>query len=150
MIKKPNMIERIIKGFSKKKNDLEDIKLLINYGMKNGLITEINKPKNEYMHKFRKLFRGSHINPLLCKIELLMGEIDLDKKNYISAYGIVLRAFYILISLKFNRTSGNQKDFCNEQKKIDKYLTLIGKYKDKMKNIERIKTDLNLKDNNKK
>ena len=54
------------------------------------------------------------------------------------------------MSLKFNRTSGNQKDFCNEQKKIDKYLTLIGKYKDKMKNIERIKTDLNLKDNNKK
>ena len=136
--------------------------------MKNGLITEINKPKNEYMHKFRKLFRGSHINlsptfrvkdflipyyfnnPLLRKIELLMGEIDLDKKNYISVYGIVLRAFYILISLKINRTNGNQKDFCNEQKKIDKYLTLIGKYKDKMKNIERIKTDLNLKDNNKK
>ena len=50
--------------------------------MKNGLITEINKPKNEYMHKFRKLFRGSHINPLLCKIELLMGEIDLDKKYF--------------------------------------------------------------------
>ena len=136
--------------------------------MKNGLITEINKPKNEYMHKFRKIFRGSHINlsttfrvkdflipyyfnnPLLRKIELLMGEIDLDKKNYISVYGIVLRAFYILISLKINRTNGNQKDFCNEQKKIDKYLTLIGKYKDKMKNIERIKTDLNLKDNNKK
>ncbi len=98
--------------------------------MKNGLITEINKPEN--VHKFRKLFRSSHINlsttfrvkdflipyyfnnPLLRKIELLMGEIELDKKNYISVYGIVLRAFYILISLKINRTNGNQKEFNNE------------------------------------
>ena len=48
--KKSNIIERICKGFSKKKNDLEDIKLLINYGVKNGLITEINKPENEYRH----------------------------------------------------------------------------------------------------
>ena len=166
-LKRPTLIEKIIKGFSKKKNDLEDIKLLINYGMKNGLITEINKPENEYKHKYRKIFRGSHINlsttfrvkdflipyyfnnPLLRKIELLMGEIELDKKNYISAYSHVLRAFYILISLKINRTSGNQKEFSNEQKIIDKYLTLIGKYKDEeMKNNERIKTDLNLKDNN--
>ena len=166
-IKRPTMIERIIKGFSKKKNDLEDIKLLINYGIKNGLITEINKPENEFKHKYRKIFRGSHINlsttfrvkdflipyyfnnPLLRKIELLMGEIELDKKNYISAYGHVLRAFYILISLKINRTSGNQKEFSKEQKIIDKYLTLIGKYKDEeMKNIERIKTDFNFKDNN--
>ena len=165
--KKSNIIERICKGFSKKKNDLEDIKLLINYGVKKGLITEINKPENEYRHKFRKLFRGSHINlsttfrvkdflipyyfnnPLLRKVELLMGEIELDKKNYISAYDHILRAFYILISLKINRTIGNQKEFSNEQKIIDKYLTLIEKYKDEeIKNKERQKSEANFKDIN--
>ena len=146
--KKGNIIERITQGFHKKKNDLEDIKLLIQYGVKNGLISDKSMPENENKNKYRKIFRGSHINlsttfrvkdflipyyfnnPLLRKIELLMGEIELDKKKYNSAYNHVLRAFYILISLKINRTSGNQREFNNEQKIIDKYLTLIEKYKD--------------------
>ena len=163
--KKSNVIEQICKGFSKKKNDLDDIKLLINYGVRNGLITEINKQENETKHKYRKIFRGSHINlsttfrvkdflipyyfnnPLLRKVELLMGEIELDKNNYNSAYEHILRAFYILISLKINRTSGNQKEFSNEQKIIDKYLTLIEKYKDEEeKNNEREKDEI--RDNN--
>ena len=146
--KNESIIEKISQGFSKKKNDLDDIKLLISYGIKNGLITNKNKQENEYKNKYRKLFRGSHINlstifrvkdflipyyfnnPLLSKIELLMGEIELDKKNYKSAYNHVLRAFYILILLKINKTSGNQKEFNNELRIIDKYLTLIEKYKD--------------------
>ena len=162
------MIEKITQGFSKKKIDLEDIILLANYGVKNGMITEINKIENDYKHRFRKLFRGSHINlstafrvkdflipyyfnnPLIRKIELLMGEIELDKKNYISAYDHVLKAFYILISLKINRTSGNQKEFNNEQKIIDKYLTLIEKYKDEeIKNAEKEKSDQNILESNK-
>ena len=152
----PNIIEKIIEGFSKKKNNVEDVKLLINYGVQNGIISEKNKPENEYRYKFRKVFRGSHINlsttfrvkdflipyyfnnPLLRKIELLMGEIELDKKNYNSAYNHILRTFFILISLKINRTCGDQKEFTNEQKIIDKYLTLIEKYKDEeIKNNER-------------
>lgn len=146
--KNESIIEKISQGFSKKNSDLDDIKLLISYGVKNGLITNENKPENEYKNKYRKVFRGSHINlssifkvkdflipyyfnnPLLSKIELLMGEIELDKKNYNSAYNHVLRAFYILILLKINKTSGNQKEFNNEQRIIDKYLTLIEKYKD--------------------
>ena len=161
-----NIIEKICEGFTKKQNNLEDIKLLISYGVKNGLITEVNKPENEYRQKFRKFFRGSHINlsttfrmkdfiiphyfnnPLLRKIELLMGEIEIDKKNYISAYAHILRAFYILISLKINRTSGNQKEFNNEQKIIDKYLTLIEKYRDEeIKRNKLLKSDYNFFEN---
>ena len=163
----PNIIEKICEGFKKKKNDLEDIKLLISYGVRNGLITEKAKPEYEYRQKFRKVFRGSHINlsttfrmkdfvipyyfnnPLLRKIELLMGEIEIDRKNYISAYAHILRAFYILISLKINKTSGNQKEFSDEQKIIDKYLTLIEKYRDEeIKMIEQQKSDQNFFENN--
>ena len=157
----PNIIEQIIEGFNKKKNNLEDIKLLINYGVQNGFISEKNKPEKKYKYKYRKIFRGSHINlsttfrvkdflipyyfnnPLLRKIELLMGEIELDKKNYNSAYNHILRTFFILISLKINRTCGDQKEFANEQKIIDKYLTLIEKYKD-----EEIKNNEKLMENN--
>ena len=163
---KPNIVEKIIEGFTKKKNDLEDIKLLINYGVNNGLITEKNKLDNENK-KYRKIFRGSHINlstafrvkdflipyyfnnPLLRKIELLLGEIELDRKNYNSAYNHILRTFFILISLKINKTSGNQKEFNDEQKIIDKYLTLIEKYKDEeIKKNERLKSEQNLIENN--
>jgi len=164
----PNIIEQICEGFTKKQNDLEDIKLLISYGVKNGLITEKAKPEYEYKQKFRKLFRGSHINlsttfrmkdfiipyyfnnPLLRKIELLMGEIEIDRKNYISAYAHVLRAFYILISLKINKTIGQQKEFNDEQKIIDKYLTLIEKYRDEeIKMMEQQKSeDQNFFENN--
>ena len=163
--RKSTTIQKISKGLSKNNNNLEDIKLLINYGVKNGLITEKNKKENEHRNKYRKFFRGSHINlsttfrvkdfiipyyfnnPLIRKIELLMGEIELDKKNYISAYYHVLRAFYILISLKINRTCGNQTEFINEQKVIDKYLTLIEKYKEEeIKNNEKQKSEFNMRE----
>ena len=161
-----NIIEKIIKGFNKKTNDLEDIKLLINYGIKAGIINEKSK-ETEYRSKFRKVFRGSHINlsttfrvkdflipyyynnPLLRKIELLMGEIELDRRNYNSSFDHILKAFYILISLKINRTSGNQKEYNNELKIIDKYLTLIEKYKDEeIKIKERIDLEQNTIDFN--
>jgi hypothetical protein len=163
---KPNIVEKIIEGFTKKKNDLEDIKLLINYGIKAGIINEKSK-ETEYRSKFRKIFRGSHINlsttfrvkdflipyyfnnPLFRKIELLMGEIELDRRNYNSSFDHILKAFYILISLKINRTSGNQKEFNNELKIIDKYLTLIEKYKDEeIKIKERIDLEQNTIDFN--
>ena len=165
---KNTVIEKITQAFSKKKINLDDITLLINYGVKSGIINDKNKNENDYKHKFRKLFRGSHINlsttfrvkdflipyyfnnPLIRKIELLMGEIELDNKNYISAYDHILKAFYILISLKINRTSGNQKEFNNEQKIIDKYLTLIEKYQDEeFKNREREKSEPNIMESNK-
>ena len=165
---KNTVIEKITQAFSKKKINLDDITLLINYGVKSGIINDKNKNENDYKHKFRKLFRGSHINlsttfrvkdflipyyfnnPLIRKIELLMGEIELDNKNYISAYDHILKAFYILISLKINRTSGNQKEFNNEQKIIDKYLTLIEKYQDEeLKNREREKSEPNIMESNK-
>ena len=44
--------------------------------------------------------------------------------------GELLEKWMLLISLKINKTSGNQKEFGDEQKIIDKYLTLIEKYRD--------------------
>ena len=124
--------------FSKDKINLDDIKLLINYGYKNGLIKEINSGNVNITNisskslLYKKLPIPKYLkNPLLRKIELLIGEIELDRKNYKSAYEHILQVFYILIVLKLNKKAEDCIKLNNEQKIIGKYLSLIEKIKEK-------------------
>ena len=69
-------------------------------------------------------------NPLLRKIELFIGEIELYKKNYKLAYEQVLKVFYILILLKLNKSGENLMSLNSEENIIMNYLTLIEKLKE--------------------
>ena len=130
--------DKVRETFLKDKINLEDIKLLINYGYKNGLIKKTNNgnvnPTNISTKSllYKKLPIPKYLkNPLLRKIELLMGEIELDKKNYKLAYEHVLQAFYILIVLKLNKKTEESIKFNKELKIIGKYLSLIEKLREK-------------------
>jgi len=144
---KLNEIEKLNQTFTKSKIELNDISLLMNYGFENGLINENNNNKtirknsvagtnisNKY-RLYKKLSIPKYYkNPLLFKLELLHGEIEIDKKNYSSAYDHILKAFYILILLKYNNTNKEENlSFTNEQQTIEKYLTLIERLKEKEK-----------------
>ena len=150
--------ERIKATFSKDKINLEDILLLINYGVKSGIMNENNSgtfkqtiimsPTNlsqkcrlQYL-SIPKYFN----NPLLRKVELLIGEIELDRKNYYSAYDHILKAFYILILLKLNKKGSEYIMFNYEQKIIKKYLALIDKIKEKENNNNLHKSEINILD----
>ena len=145
---KLNEIEKINQTFSKDKINLEDVLLLINYSFESGLIKDRNSVKfnskfqisptnNSNSSKFKLNKKISvpkyYKNPILFKLELLMSEIELDKKNYTLAYDHIIKALYILIILKIN--SNNDPDISmkvnKEQKMIDKYLALIKKLKNK-------------------
>ena len=143
-------IDTIKEAYSKDKINLEDIKLLIDYGIKAGLMTENNSgqfnnimrisPTNispKYKFKYLSIPKYFH-NPFLRKIELLMGEVELDRKIYNSAYDHFLKAFYILIALKLNKRGNELIIFNSEQKTIQKYIELISKYKDKEINQDKI------------
>ena len=136
-------INTIKEAYLKDKISLEDIKLLINYGIKAGLMTENNSGQfNNIIHisptdispkyRFKYLSIPKYFNnPLLRKIELLMSEIELDRKNYNSSYDHVLKTFYILLSLKLNKKGNELIMFNSEQKIIQKYMELISTLKDK-------------------
>ena len=65
-------------------------------------------------------------NPLLRKIEFLISLIELDKKNYESAYEHVLKVLYILFLLKLTSNNNFHFDFFNKQKiEINEYFQLI-------------------------
>ena len=125
--------EKIKETYSKNKIKLEDIELLINYGLKYGLIKNKNSSSfNQINILSKKLSIPNYFNnPLLRKLELLIGEIELDKKNYKSAYEHILKAFYIIILLKLCKKSEEYTSLYREQKIIEKYLTLIEKLKEK-------------------
>ena len=91
-----------------------------------------------------KGFRGSHIdfhtsikmkdffipekfkNPLLRKIELLMGIIELDKKNFEAAYQHIINALYIVFLLKLSGNTNYNKNFYDTQKiELNEYFQLI-------------------------
>ena len=150
-------VNTIKEAYSKDKISLEDIKLLINYGIKAGIMTENNSGQfNNIIHisptnispkyKFKYLSIPKYFNnPLLRKIELLMSEIELDRKNYNSSYDHVLKAFYILISLKLNKRGNDLIMFNSEQKIIQKYMELISKLKDKeIRKNTKGKSEINL------
>jgi len=122
--------EKINETFLKNQINLDDIKLLLNYGSKYGLITDNNNLANTSIKNFlsRKLQLPKYFNnPLLRKIELLIGEIELSKKNYKLAYEQILRAFYIIILLKLNKKGENSIALNNEENIIENYLILINK-----------------------
>ena len=137
-------VEKIKTTFSKDKVNLEDIHLLINYCLENGLIDE-NKSSRYISKNFisptniaskktltKKLTIPKYYkHPLLFKLELFYGEIELDKKNYILAYNHILKALYILLLLKLNIDGNGFLSFNEEQKIIEKYLILIEKLKEK-------------------
>ena len=123
--------EKINETFLKNQINLDDIKLLLNYGSKYGLITDNNNNlANTSIKNFlsRKLQIPKYFNnALLRKIELLIGEIELSKKNYKLAYEQILRAFYIIILLKLNKKGENSIALNNEENIIENYLILINK-----------------------
>jgi len=153
-------IEKIRLTYAKEKINTEDIQTLINYGIKSGLMNENNSgqfkntlrisptnksPKSKFKYiSIPKFF----LNPLLRKIELLIGEIELDRKNYNSSYNHILKAFYILISLKLNQKGCDKIMFNSEQKMLQKYLELLSKLKDKQirqeNNNKKLKSEANL------
>jgi len=143
--------EKVKETFLKDKINLEDIKLLINYGYKSGLIKETNSGNVSLTNissislLYKKLPIPKYLkNPLLRKIELLIGEIEIDKRNYKLAYEHILQAFYILIILKLNKKAEESIKLNNEQKIIGKYLSLIEKLKEKgTDNIIEEKTENN-------
>ena len=124
-------LEKLRLTYAKEKINTEDIQTLINYGIKSGLMNENNSgqfkntlrisptnksPKSKFKYiSIPKFF----LNPLLRKIELLIGEIELDRKNYNSSYNHILKAFYILISLKLNKRGNDLIMFNPEQKIIN-------------------------------
>ena len=76
------------------------------------------------------------LNPFLRKIELLMGEIELSRKNYISAYDHILKAFYILISLRLNKRGSENLKYNIEKKIIEKYMELIIPHNNEIENFD--------------
>ena len=78
-------------------------------------------------------------NPLLRKIEFLLSIIELDKKNYVSAYEHVLKALYILFLLKLSSNNNFQFDFFYNQKiEINEYFQLIENTYEKDMNYKKL------------
>ena len=127
--------------YLKNKINLEDIHLLINYGKDIGLLNSNGKlnhikhispnNKNKYL-SIPEFF----LNPFLRKIELLMGEIELSRKNYKSAYDHILKAFYILISLRLNKRGSESLKYNIEKKIIEKYMELIIPHNNEIENFD--------------
>ena len=127
--------------YLKNKINLEDIHLLINYGKDIGLLNS-NGKLNHIMHispnnknKYLSI-PEFFLNPFLRKIELLMGEIELSRKNYISAYDHILKAFYILISLRLNKRGSENLKYNIEKKIIEKYMELIIPHNNEIENFD--------------
>ena len=128
-------MDKIKETFLKNKISIEDINLLINYGVRIGLLNENGEPS--YMiqtpsvnkspkTKFKYLtIPGYFFNPLLRKIELFISEIELSRKNYTLAYDHILKALYILISLSLNKKGSENLKFNTERNLIQKYIELI-------------------------
>ena len=150
-------IDKIKASFSKDKINVEDIQILINYGVNAGIMNENNSgqfkntirisPTNiSPKYKFKYLSIPKYFNnPLLRRIELLKSEIELDKKNYNSAYDHVLKAFYILICLRLSKKGNELITFNSEQKTIKKYMELISNLNEiEMRVSKKGKSELNL------
>ena len=135
--------DTIIETYLKDKINMDDIQLLINYGINSGILEENYRKTSGQFHNIMpispmNIFQKNKLkyltipkyfnNRLLSKIELFISEIELDRKNYESAFIHVLKAFYIIISLKLNR---RHIKFNSEQKTIQKYIELISKLKEK-------------------
>ena len=132
---------------------------------------KLSSPKNNNkIERFKKAYRtmrvvrNSHIdfhtsikiknfnvpkhykNPLLRNIELFMGLIDLQRKNYDSSYEHILKVLYLIIILKIsNNNNEYDKNFINQQKmEIDKYLEMISKSYEKYIKSEKLDKEKNI------
>ena len=145
-------IENICKNFVKSNVNLSHITLLIEFGIENGKLNfkEINEFDKSIFSLFQKSettlssnsIRNSQIissrrktqefqfpqyliDPLFFKIELLIGEIYINKKNIKEAYEHVLKSLYLLILFKFYKPSELPDEYTENQKIIIGYLKLI-------------------------
>ena len=145
-------IENICKNFVKSNVNLSHITLLIEFGIENGKLNfkEINEFDKSIFSLFQKSettlssnsIRNSQIissrrktqefqfpqyliDPLFFKIELLIGEIYINKKNIKEAYEHVLKSLYLLILFKFYKPPELPDEYTENQKIIIGYLKLI-------------------------
>ena len=146
-------IENICKNFAKSSVNLSHITLLIEFGIENGKLNF--KDMNQFDRTIFSLYQKSEttlssnsirnsqiissrrkslefqfpqylIDPLFFKIELLIGEIYINKKNIKEAYEYILKSLYLLILFKFNKPSSEYpNDYLESQKIISGYLNLI-------------------------
>ena len=79
-------------------------------------------------------------NPLLRKIELLMGIIELDKKNFEAAYQHIINVLYIVFLLKLSGNTNYNKNFYDKQKiELNEYFQLIEDlYEKELKNRQQL------------
>ena len=145
-------IDNICKNFIKSKISLSDITLLVEYGVENGKLS--SKELNEFDTTIFSLFQKSEsavinnairnsqiitsknknqdfhfpkylMEPLLMKIELLILEIEINKKNIKDAYVHILKSIFLLIILKYTRPFQFQNSYTHIQKILNGYLKII-------------------------
>ena len=144
-------IENIFKNFAFAKVGISDIKLLMEYGLEVGKLSfnEVYELEKSFTLKFHKsestgsphmrnsqLIRSSNrlaeidypvslTDPLLIKIELLIGEIEINKKNLNKAYEYALKTFFLLILLKITKINEYQNEYIKLKKTLNAYLKKI-------------------------
>ena len=141
-------IENICKNFAKSTVNLSDINLLIEYGIDKGKLNskDINTLNNNLFllcQNSQKMMRNSQlinsrsrgqqdfhypkylIDPLFFKIELLMCEIEINKKNAKEAYERVLKCIFLLVLLKISKPNNYENDYNEIRGVITLYLKLI-------------------------
>ena len=163
-------IEKICKNFIKSKIKLSDITLLVDYGIENGKlsskeVTELDKKIYSLFQKTdstttNSIMRNSQIvlptnkrkefnfpkyliEPLFMKIELLMAEIEIKKKNIQKSYEHVIKVIFLLIILKFSRRHIFQRNYSNIQKILNGYLAMI----DELCNEKKEESNNNINEN---
>lgn len=144
-------VENIFKNFALTKVGISDIKLLIEYGLEVGKlnINDIGELEKSFTIRFHKSesagsphirnsqcirssnkmveidYPASLTNPLLIKIELLIGEIEINKKNLNKAYEYVLKTFFLIILLKISKLNEYQNEYIKIKKTLNAYLKII-------------------------
>ena len=142
-------IENICKNFFNSTINISDIILLIEYGIEKGKLNSkelYNLDKRVFCvfqksesTNIGKAIRNSQIissktknlelyfpkyliDPLFFKFELLMGEIEINKKNIKAAYNHVLRTLFILVLLKFLKQTKDQSEDAKIQRVLNEHL----------------------------
>ena len=145
-------IENICKNFLQSKVVLSDIILLIQYGMEKGKLnnkeifgldktifsffpkcestTLANTLRNSQIiaskNKNLELYFPKYlIDPLFFKIELLIEEIEINKKNIKFAYDLALKIIFLLILFKFSKNSKKFDQDEKIQRQLNYYLQKI-------------------------
>ncbi len=144
-------IENIFKNFALIKIRIPNIKSLMEYGLEVGKLNfnDVSELEKSFTLKFHKSestgsphmrnsqclrsmnklaeidYPASLTNPILIKIELLIGEIEINKKNLNKAYEHVLKTFFLLILLKITKFNEYQNEYFKIKKTLHAYLKKI-------------------------